>query len=117
MPERGEGYVGLYSHNPAVWVTEGDWAGRELVADGKANVWICEVGDSTMYESFDEFVDLVSNSAIQIEDIHSVVYDSPGQGEMEFSWYGPLILSGQATVPQSNYPRFDSPVHDQGVRG
>jgi hypothetical protein len=104
----GEGYVGLYSEKPTAWQLQGEWADKELMAEGRENVWICEVGDSTLYESFENFVSLISQAPVQISTDQEVVYGSPGQGEMTFSWDGSLKVQGE-TVEISGYARIDSP--------
>jgi hypothetical protein len=37
-----------------------------------------------------------------------VVYQSPSQGELEFSWTGPLVVAG-AEMPIADYPRMENP--------
>ncbi|NLH47883.1 MAG: hypothetical protein GX444_04680 [Myxococcales bacterium] len=105
----GDGYAALYSYNPTEWRTEGEWAGKELVADGAENVWICEVGDATLYGDFDTFQQLVAAARVEIEPAtQQVLYESPGQGRLVYSWDGDFIVRG-ATISQADYGRFANP--------
>ncbi len=108
MARKGKGYVALYSNNPATWVPGDEWIDQELRADGRSNVWICEVGDETQYGSFDAFVEQVTSALVVVAGDLTVKYDSPGQGLMDFSWTGPLLVNG-SEVPLGPYPRYDSP--------
>ncbi|MBK7974276.1 MAG: hypothetical protein IPK07_13685 [Deltaproteobacteria bacterium] len=108
MARKGDGYVALYSNNPATWVAGDEWIDEELRADGRSNVWICEVGDETQYGSFDAFVQQVTAALVVVAGDLTVRYDSPGQGLMDFSWTGPLLVNG-TEVPIGPYPRYDSP--------
>ena len=60
-------YVALYSWQPAVWADEtSEYANRDLIAEGKNNVWICHVSDKNNSGSFDTFVDNVLASVVDI---------------------------------------------------
>ncbi len=108
LARKGDGYVALYSNNPAQWVPGDEWIDQELRADGRSNVWICEVGDATQYGTFDAFVQQVTAAPVVVAGDLTTTYDSPGQGVMQFSWTGPLLVNG-AEVPIGPYPRYDSP--------
>ena len=42
---KGDGYLALYSRNPYRWQTEdGEDQDREIIAEGKTNIWLCELG-------------------------------------------------------------------------
>lgn len=104
----GEGYLALYSSTLPTWQTEGEWAGKELIAEGERNVWICEVGDMTLYDSFEDFVDSVTEAPLYVSQEQVVSYHSPGQGQMDLAWGGQLLVRGQPAAT-GDYPRFDSP--------
>ena len=109
---KGGGYVALWSwlptewrrHDPAVTFTNGLTQPFDLVAPGGANnVWISEVGDIDRWGSFDAFVGAVSAATVEVDDLGSadgvsrgfdVIYDSPTEGRMRFSWTGPLSVDG-----------------------
>lgn len=50
---KGRGYVALFSARKASWVTDGDWANKELMAEGGANIWICHIGNATQFAPAD----------------------------------------------------------------
>ena len=48
-----------------------DFVGRELIAQGSQNVWICHVGDAEGYGSFDYFAGTIMNSEVQVSMSHT----------------------------------------------
>ncbi|MGH0032975.1 MAG: hypothetical protein ACQGVC_24550 [Myxococcota bacterium] len=123
---KGDGYVALWSLRPTVWrsgqpeVFDNQGLPFDLVAPGSAqNVWIVECGSAGEWGSFASFQAAILASQVTtapvpdqegdgLPDGHHVWYDSPSQGEIEFSWHGPLVVRGQS-VPIADYPRFDNP--------
>lgn len=127
LGRRGDGYVALWSwrptewrtHDPAVTFTNGLTQPFDLVAPGGAdNVWITEVGDAGKWGSFDAFASAVTGAPVDVTDLgdtaegtsrgFEVTYASPSQGEMAFSWTGPLTVDG-AEVPLHGTARIDNP--------
>jgi hypothetical protein len=117
---KGDGYVALWSWRPVTWrehdpeqvFTHGMTEPFDLVAPGGAeNVWIVEVGDAERWGSFGEFQQALGSAAVEVTqgtDGFDVRYASPTEGEMGFSWTGPLTVDGEA-VPIADYPRYDNP--------
>lgn len=123
---KGDGYVALYSLRPTEWrsgqpeVFENAGLPFDLVAPGSAqNVWIIECGSRSEWGRFEAFRGAIESASVittpiadqdadGLPDGHHVVYASPSQGEVEFSWHGPLIVDGHE-VPLADYPRFDNP--------
>jgi hypothetical protein len=103
----GDGYVALYSEQPYEWVTEGTDADQEIVALGRKNVWICQLGRASVDGSFADFIQAVTNADLAVAGL-KVRYDAPGVGEVAFDWDGELSLDGEP-IPLSGYPRFDNP--------
>lgn len=96
---RGDGFVALWSWRAPVWAPPGqNPAGLDqpydLTAQGGAdNVWITEVGDTTTYADFEDFVAKVTATRPQVvrttqgtdqEADFAVAYDSPTQGHLEW---------------------------------
>lgn len=106
---RGEAYLGLYSSRPMVWQEEGPYAGSELIAEGRQNVWICHLGQQAQDGSFAQFIEQVSNAPLLVRGL-KVDYRAPGLGRMEFAWRGPLLVDGQP-IELDDYPRYDNPYH------
>lgn len=107
---RGEGYLALLSARPAVWNESpeaGEDAGRELVAQGARNVWICELGRRATDGSFAQFIERIAAAPRAIEGLR-VRYQSPSQGRLDFDWRGPLRRDGRV-VPLREFPRYDAP--------
>ncbi len=104
---KGEAYLALYSQNGYRWQGEGPDAGRELIADGAQNIWLCELGSRRESGSFDRFVDVMANSALSFKGM-KVRFESPSRGLIEFGWKGRLRNDGK-TVELADYPRYDNP--------
>jgi hypothetical protein len=104
---KGQGYVALYSDQPYQWQTQGPDAGQELIALGRQNVWICQLGRAAVDGSFQDFVEAVSAAPLHVRGLQ-VDYQAPGLGELSFGWNGPLSLDG-AEVPLRDYPRWENP--------
>lgn len=107
MARKDKGYLALYSRNPRRWQKEGDNAHKEIIAHGRRNIWICEMGRETEYGSFDAFVEKISRSRLKFRGLN-VVYDSPSQGRLRFGWRGRLTRNGEKQ-PLKDYPRYDNP--------
>ncbi len=110
---KGDGYLALYSRRPYRWQDQpGEDQGRELIAEGASNIWLCEVGrraddGGAAAGDFEAFVDRICQATVQTSGL-SVTYDSPSEGRLEFGWHGPLRRNGQI-VPLHGYPRYENP--------
>jgi hypothetical protein len=105
---RGDGYLALRSQRPAHWQAEpGPDQGREWLAPGADNVWLCELGSRARDGSFARFTERVAGARVAYGR-RSVVYDSPSQGRLELGWDGPLRRDGRP-VAQREFPRYASP--------
>ncbi len=104
---KGDAYLALYSRNGYRWQNEGPDAGRELIADGAHNIWICELGSRGANGSFDRFVDAIAAGAPGFKGMN-VRYESPSRGTIEFGWKG-AFKNGRKAVGLSDYPRYDNP--------
>ena len=105
---KGEGYLALGSKNPTTWDTR-HMRDRdsELIAQGRRNAWICELGSKRENGSFDQFMEAVSNARLEFADL-GVDYESPSQGRLEFDWENPLKQNGKE-VCLKDYARYDNP--------
>jgi hypothetical protein len=110
---KGDGYLALRSQRPYRWHAQpgGDQAaadaGREIIADGDTNIWLCELGRRADWGSFDAFMDRVCRAGVRYDGLR-VTYDSPSQGRLEFGWRGPLRQEGRA-IALHGYARYDNP--------
>jgi len=60
-------YVALYSAQPTVWADDpSEYANRDLIAEGRNNVWICHVSDKNTSGSFGTFADIVLSSVVEV---------------------------------------------------
>ncbi len=105
---KGDGYLALWSKCATHWQdAEGDDQNRELIAPGKKNIWICELGRKLDDGSFSSFVDKVAGARIETHGL-KVAYDSPSRGRLEWGPSGSLRRNGNP-VELGDYPRYDTP--------
>ncbi|MCP4644515.1 MAG: hypothetical protein GY851_28990 [bacterium] len=106
---KGDGYIALWSQQPYHWQQdrENDPDKREVIAHGKTNIWICELGRRAEVGSFETFMDRILGATLWTRGL-SVWYESPSQGRLEFDWRGPFKQNG-AVVNLDDYPRYDNP--------
>ena len=97
---KGDGYVALYSDNPAAFAEDND---NELLAWGQDNVFVIELGRAADNGTFDDFVAAISAAAITAG--KDVRYDSPSVGLVEVGWGGPLTVAGER-VDLGPFPRW-----------
>lgn len=104
---KNEGYLALYSHQPYKWQWEGEEKDKEILADGKENIWICELGRKSIDGDFKAFIDRIAAASI-ICDNSNIKYSSPSQGNIEFGWNRELKQNGQV-IPLKDYARYENP--------
>jgi hypothetical protein len=103
---RGTGYIALYSLNPAQ-LKENKGRMTDLIASGRQNIWICEMGSEQQWKKFSNFVVAVTKQPVQCDGLN-VRYISPSQGEVTYGWSEPLKVKGEI-ISLRDYPRFDNP--------
>jgi hypothetical protein len=104
---KGTGYLALWSRQPTSWSKDGVIGGEGLVADGRKNIWICQLGREKVDGPFDKWRARIAAARVLATDT-TVKYRAPGLGEASFGWEGPLRVGGR-TIPLAGYPRFDNP--------
>jgi hypothetical protein len=108
LARHGDAYLALWSRQPYRWQEEeGEDKDREIIAPGKENIWICELGRRAADGDFTTFMDRIARSPVRCSGL-SVVYDSPSQGLLEFGWFETLRQNG-CPVMLADYPRYDNP--------
>ncbi len=104
---KGEGYLALHSRNPYHWQTEaGPDRDREMLAPGRTNVWICELGSREENGGFTDFVAAIRTAPLRFRGLR-VDYTSPSQGRLQFGWRGPFRQHGRV-VSLRDFPRYDT---------
>lgn len=108
LARKGEGYLALRSQRPYRW-SEERWRGLpcEVVAEGKENIWVCELGRRACDGDFATFCQRIVAAPLSFGRLR-VRYRSPSQGLLEFGWRGPLRREG-VPVSLHGYPRYDNP--------
>ena len=119
MGRAGQAYVGLWSLVPAQWAEPQDEVVAllpiepdetvtpyELIAAGRTNAWICELGDAETYDDFDAFCAALATTQ-PAGDTEILSYTSPSSGEITFGWENNLIVDGQV-IDLGPYPRIDN---------
>ncbi len=103
---KNDGFLALWSKKPYRWQNKGKFTDKEVIAEGKKNVWICELGSKKEYGSFEKFINFVSNAKIETSGL-DIIYHSPSQGKLEFGWDKPLRQNGRV-ISLRDYPRYDN---------
>lgn len=114
-------YVGIWSANAHALATTGNYAYRELISEGKENIWILELGSAREDGSFDAFTEKLLAAQILMGD-RKVTFHSPKNGILEFC---PAFTVDGALVPirsmtvENKYisSRFGSAVYDYRFNG
>jgi hypothetical protein len=116
---KGEGYLALRSRNPYFWneretrVDKFNYRkapedlGREVIAPGKQNIWICQLGRKADDGTFEQFMMSIGSATLTFQG-WNVEYQSPGCGLVRFGWEGPLTVNGEE-IQLHGYPRYDNP--------
>ncbi|MCP4132082.1 MAG: hypothetical protein GY754_13995 [bacterium] len=104
---KGKGYIALYSQKGYRWQNEGDNKEREIIAPGRKNIWVCELGRETEYRTFERFIENIAGASLACKGQH-LSYESPSQGRIEFGWSGALKQNGKI-INLDEYPRYDNP--------
>lgn len=110
----GDGYVALYSGQTPRWTTSGDWAGKELVAEGDRNVFILQVGSRDEFGSYIAFKRRVLAARIHIHGLHwspadfQCSYDIPGGARLELHVDEDKVRYGGLELIDRGFPRTDN---------
>jgi len=116
---KDDGFLALRSQNPYFWNTkdtkEKDFAfrqdeedfDREVIAPGKQNIWLCQLGRKEDDGSFEQFVEAISLAELVFSG-QNVEYRSPGNGHVRFGWDQALSVDN-VEIPLYGYPRYDNP--------
>jgi hypothetical protein len=107
LARKDNGYLALYSQMPMRWTANGVLQGEGLIADGRRNIWICQLGRAAVDGSFSAWVERITAAPLAFDDL-AVTYAAPGVGEIRFSWDAPFSVDG-TPIPLDNYKRFDNP--------
>jgi hypothetical protein len=111
----GDGYVALYSAQKPVWTTEGDWADREIMAEGKRNIFILQVGSKEEFGSYLNFKRRVLGARIHVNGLHwapadfQCSYDMPGGKRLELHYDDNQVRYGGLRFSDDDFPRFRNP--------
>ncbi len=127
---KGAGYLALRSRNPYFWRGNGtqnekkpsgknisacdallyprpEDEGREILADGARNIWVCQLGREADDGPFSTFMDKIAAAEIVFKGMN-VRFCSPGNGLISFGWKGPLSIDG-VEIALKDYRRYDNP--------
>lgn len=105
--KKGDGYVALFSFQPAIWKIDAKGVENDLLANGHTNFWICEMGSKDQWGSFENFQKNISSAKVSGSGLE-INYISPSVGKMEFGWDSPLKVKTQEVLLRYNY-RFENP--------
>jgi hypothetical protein len=104
---KGNAYIALRSQAPAEWSAKGVLGGEGLIANGRKNIWICQMGRLALDGPFLAWTEKIAAAPLTYAGL-SVHYRGPGLKDAQVSWDDPLTV-GSAAVETTGYPRFDNP--------
>jgi hypothetical protein len=99
--------VALWSKAPVAWFPTAVFGGEGLVAAGRKNAWICQLGRQAKDGPFAEWTKSIAAAPLNATET-SVKYTAPGAGLVELAWDGPLKVDGRE-VALHDYARFENP--------
>jgi hypothetical protein len=102
-----DGYLALTSQQKYHWQTEGKDKDNEIIAPGKQNIWIIELGRKETSGHFPQFIENICSAKINYSK-NKVEYHSPSQSTLEFGWHGDL-LQNNLKINLKNYYRYRNP--------
>jgi hypothetical protein len=107
LARKGRAYLALRSKQPIRWSAGDVLGGEGLVAEGRQNVWICQLGREAVDGPFDRWAHRITTADLEFSGL-SVRYHAQGVGVVCFGWDGPLSIDGRQ-VPLGPCPRFGNP--------
>lgn len=86
---------------------EENYIDKELIANGKRNTWVCELGDQEKWGSFETFIQkIVAANITKTND--RLEFQSPSIGKVVFGWDGPLQVKSASIDLHPPY-RYNNP--------
>jgi hypothetical protein len=107
LARKGEGYLALYSQHPTRWLDDAGGQAIEVRVDAPENIWLCELGDTSSWASFEAFCQAITTAEVSCEGLE-VRYVSPSLGPVRFGWEGAFEVAGRE-VELHDTRRFDNP--------
>ena len=104
---KNDGFLALRSQQPAEWTPDRIFGTEGLIANGRQNIWVCQVGRKAVDGPFEDWCSRIAGASIQFDDL-SVSYCAPDLGDIQFGWEGDLTLN-RKKISLRDYPRFGNP--------
>lgn len=104
---QGEGYLALKSQQPYRWSAKEVLGGEGMLAEGRKNIWICQMGRKAVDGDFRKWAEKISAAELHFDGL-SVRYDAPGIGRAMMTWDDPLTVDAKP-VAVTGYERFENP--------
>ncbi|MEO6243887.1 MAG: hypothetical protein ABIQ12_00510, partial [Opitutaceae bacterium] len=106
---KGPAYLALWSHAATTWTQRGVLGGEGLIAEGRQNIWVCQLGREAVDGPFTAWVETLAAAPIESDMENLFVdYRAPGVGQVSLAWEGPMRIDGRVE-PLGDYARFDNP--------
>lgn len=103
---KDKGYLALFSHQKPRWTPGGVLTGDGLRADGRQNIWICQMGRQTTDGDFTTWSNQIAQASLQIDGL-DVNFNAHNMGNASFGWDKPFQIN-QKEIKLSGYPRFQN---------
>jgi hypothetical protein len=97
------------------WTDATTWADEEIIAEGKRNVFILQIGTQKEFGTYYNFIDQVTRASIHINGLHWALsdfecsYDIPGADRLELHYSENKVRYAGQPLDDDNFPRYDNP--------
>jgi hypothetical protein len=111
----GSGYVALFSAHRCDWTNEDGnaWNGKEILASGGSNIYVCMVGNEAEFGTFDVFVQKILAAHLNISGVGSAnglecTFDVPDKGRLELFYDDAKGRFDGEDLAVDEFPRFEN---------
>lgn len=104
--QKDDGYIGLTASQAMTLMESGPGAYRELRAEGRQCVWICQTGRRALDGDFEAFQEKLLNLSMKVSDLSfhgSTLRDE----RVDFDWEGPLTVNGEI-IPITGFKHYEN---------
>ena len=88
----------MWSRAATSWSPDGVFGGEGLIAPGRQNVWVCQLGREKVDGPFKDWTAKIAAAPVKSSD-STVTYTAPGIGTIDFGWEGAFRVDGKVVTP------------------
>ena len=96
-------FFAITAANKLNLVAEGINQARELKSAGRKNSWLIRAANRDEFNSFENFIEKISNASLDIKD-QEINFNDPGHGKFHFNWEDNLLLNDELIEKEHTKP-------------